>query len=103
MVALLGLLTPLALAITAASAPAPTKSAANVLKLPVIPVDGLLCKLPIVKNVFCAVKRNTTLAVSTPAGTATGVADGDAFRYVVTYGSAARWTESSPAKVWALP
>jgi hypothetical protein len=105
MVALLGLLLPLVFTITAQAIPAaplaqpPTSRS---LKFPNIP-PGLLCKLPIIGNVFCAVKRNASRTVKTPIGTAHGVVNGQATRYVVKYGSAARWGPPQVATTWALP
>jgi hypothetical protein len=104
MVAFLTLLTPLVLASIVASAPSSERGIRfrQTLKLPIVP-SGLLCKLPIVQNVYCAVKRVDVLSISTPAGSATGVVSGDAYRFVVKYGSAARWAESKASTAWTLP
>jgi hypothetical protein len=99
MVALLNLLASLLLAAPALSAPV---EFGHDLKLPRLPLSRL-CDIPIIDHLFCPVARTNTKAVKTPLGTATGVQEGSAYRYVVRYASAARWAQSTVANTWSLP
>ncbi|KAF7311334.1 Carboxylic ester hydrolase [Mycena kentingensis (nom. inval.)] len=66
-------------------------------------VEGLLCRLPLLKTICARVVAPST-QVSTPLGTAQGVTDGSgANRFAVKYASASRWAESSIVTKWALP
>ncbi|KZV65427.1 alpha beta-hydrolase [Peniophora sp. CONT] len=67
-------------------------------------IDQWLCYLPFVPKTLCTsnTKRGST-TVSTPLGSATGVADGSGVRFSVKYGSASRWAPSTVATAWELP
>lgn len=76
---------------------------------PPIPVvaQGLLCKLPIpiIQKILCpkGSSGDSDPAVNTPLGTAHGIQDGNAVRFAVRYGAAARWQPSSVVTSWQLP
>lgn len=57
------------------------------------PVGQFLCHLPFVPKALCTsnTKRGST-TVSTPLGTATGVADGSGVRFAVKYGKRRKCT-----------
>jgi carboxylesterase type B len=75
---------------------------ASKIKYPVVP-PLLLCDIPFVNKVFCPIRRASAVTIKTPLGSAAGVADGGATRFVVQYGQAPRWGASKPAAKWALP
>ncbi|KAF7337962.1 Carboxylic ester hydrolase [Mycena venus] len=67
---------------------------------------GLLCELPILQGICTrvAAKGSSGIQVTTPIGTAQGVADGSgANRFAVKYASATRWAASTVATKWAFP
>ncbi|KAF8205748.1 alpha/beta-hydrolase [Mycena galopus ATCC 62051] len=67
---------------------------------------GLLCELPLLKEICAIVAGETSsnVQVTTPIGVAQGVADGSgAHRYPVKYASATRWATSTLATKWTLP
>jgi hypothetical protein len=102
MVALFTLLASVLLAVPALAAPARLPGAGQAPKYPRLP-PGLLCDIPFIDKLFCPVPRASTKTLKTSVGTAAGVLDGSAYRYVVRYASAARWAQSKIATTWTLP
>ena len=63
---------------------------------------SLLCDIKPLNKILC--QRKGSLSISTPLGTATGVADTSTVgRFAVRYASANRWQSAVMATTWQFP
>ncbi|KAF9527033.1 Alpha/Beta hydrolase protein [Crepidotus variabilis] len=84
----------------------PTLSAPAGISIPHVDPSKILCRLPILQNIWITCPSNGKAALNrqTSLGTANGVEDPNgAYRFAVRYGNAARFQPSSVVTSWDLP